>query len=120
MTSVCTPSLSKTPSSFDPCTAGRTVTVGLCMSFSSLIREAGLVHDSPLPTCGVRGTWPGGSAPTASEPRAAGVCWLLSALLVCFYGGVSAAFINIVFLFSLSLVISLTFPHLPCDNSRGG
>lgn len=38
----------------------------------------------------------------------------------CVDGGLSAAFTNIVFLFSLSLITSLTFPHLPCDNSRGG
>lgn len=58
--------------------------------------------------------------PTAGERGAGGGRTRLSLCLCVFVGGASAAFINIVFLFSLSLIISLTFPHLPCDNSRGG
>ena len=63
----------------------------------------------------------------AATPRSDVVCWepatvvpVCSAHFFFFTEVLSAAFINIVFLFSLSLVISLTFPHLPFDNSHGG
>lgn len=85
MTGVCPPSLSKTPGSLDSCTAGQTVTVGLCMSLSSLAREAGRVHGRPLPAHSVRGAWP---AALPDRRRAGG--WRRAhapfTLLVCLWG----------------------------------
>lgn len=68
---------------------------------------------------GAPNTRPGGSASRTSALRA-GRQERAFDFCHCVDGGLSAAFTNIVFLFSLSLITSLTFPHLPCDNSRGG
>lgn len=61
----------------------------------------------------------GSSASRTSALRAGGQAHALE-FCHCVDGGLSAAITNIVFLFSLSLITPLTFPHLPCDNSRGG